>query len=755
MDDDPTKATLLDPSIPLSPSLPSSPEPFPPDKELSCLVKFANLSYRHCEWVPGDWLRSVQPVRLGAYERQYKSSLRHGTLLKPLTQDEAIPDRWTRPEKILDVEFIRGLSGQKVRPALAGELRRVKGVLVKWQGLEYEDITWEDAFDIADPAYSDYLSAYRAWRLAEVAAVESRNLRVPRELGDIRKDLPPFRKLLKQPKSVGTEGRTLLGYQLEGLNWLAWRWWQGKPALLADEMGLGKTVQVAAFLSLIAQRVGASPALLVVPMALIRNWQRELAIWAPRLSVVAYWGSAESRRLQREYEMFGTASDTEGLTRPKPGSLRCHVVLTTYEYMQREGRIFKQVRPWQCVVVDEGQRLKGEGNALWRSMQGLQMEHRVLLTGTPFQNNIQELFQLLHFLDPDQFGDLRAFQEHFSDLDQEKLGELHELLKPLLLRRTKKEVLKNLPPKVEMIVPVSMTPLQRQLYKATFSRNVNVLRAITGSSSSSTANSEDSPTPEAASTVKARTASLHNILMELRKILNHPYLGASAVEEAEVLRAMIESCGKLQFLHIFLQRCKQWGRRVLIFSQMTRLLDILEDYLRAKDIGYQRLDGATGSTERQVRVDAFNAPDSPDLVFLLSTRAGGVGLNLASADTVILYDMDFNPHQDIQALSRAHRYGQDRPVFVYRLVTMGSAEERIMQVAKRKLLLDHLIITRMADENLEPDDVEGIIKHGAKQLFMGGGGGGSNGDGATGSNDRSVVYDGEKVDAMLERSKAE
>lgn len=282
-------------------------------------------------------------------------------------------------------------------------------------------------------------------------------------------------------------------------------------------------------------------------------------------------------------------------------------------------------------------------------------------------------------------------------------------------------------------MPVGMSALQKEIYKGVLARNHKLLQSITNRGGTSS----------------NRKSSLQNILMELRKCLNHPYL-IDGIEPRNlpsmelVHKSLIEAGGKLELLHNMLPKLKQNGHRVLIFSTMTRLLDILEDYLNGERYNYVRLDGSTTSNDRQARIDKYNAPDSDVFVFLLSTRAGGVGVNLATADTIIIYDVDFNPKADMQALSRAHRIGQKNKVLVLKFMTRNSAEERIVQIGKKKMILDHLIVERMEDENLDPVDVESILKFGAKALFE---------EDSTANED--VKYDDAALDALLDRSKIE
>lgn len=308
--------------------------------------------------------------------------------------------------------------------------------------------------------------------------------------------------------------------------------------------------------------------------------------------------------------------------------------------------------------------------------------------------------------------------------------------RPFFLRRTKKEVLTFLPPMAEVIVPVTMSTLQRRLYKSILAMDPALIKSIFR-------NPGD----------KSKTGNLRNVLMQLRKVLGHPFFYSDAIEDrsfdpATLNQNLIEAGSKLGLLNIMLPKLKERGHRVLIFSQFLGMLDVMEDFLNALGMSYQRLDGSTDTQEKQRRIDAYNAPGSRDFAFLLSTRAGGVGINLATADTVIILDPDFNPHQDIQALSRAHRIGQKNKVLVFHLVTRDTAEEKIMQIGKKKLSLDHLIIERMGVEGEEEEevDVESVLKFGARALFE------DEGDGAE---EKRIKYDSDGVDRLLDRSTIE
>lgn len=322
----------------------------------------------------------------------------------------------------------------------------------------------------------------------------------------------------------------------------------------------------------------------------------------------------------------------------------------------------------------------------------------------------------------------------YATLTSENVPHLHELLRKLLLRRTKAQVLTLLPPMAQIIVPVTMSVVQKKLYKSIIAKNTDLIKSIFGGSQRLTKQSD--------------RANLNNILMQLRKCLAHPFVYSREIEErssnaAISHRNLVDASSKLQLLELMLPKLEERGHRVLIFSQFLDMLDMVEDFLDGLGLFYQRLDGNVSSLEKQKRIDEFNAPKSSLFAFLLSTRAGGVGINLATADTVIILDPDFNPHQDIQALSRAHRIGQKKKVLVFQLTTRGSAEEKIMQIGKKKMALDHALIEQMgAAEDDAGMDLESILRHGAEALFQ---------DDDT----HDIHYDSASVDKLLDRSQME
>ena len=419
-------------------------------------------------------------------------------------------------------------------------------------------------------------------------------------------------------------------------------------------MGLGKTIQTITFLySLYKEGHCRGPFLVSAPLSTIINWEREFELWAPDFYVVTYIGDKDSRIVIREHEMSfdeGAIRGGQKASRLR-GNVKFHVLLTSYELISIDAACLGSI-DWAVLVVDEAHRLKNNQSKFFRFLNNYSIQYKLLLTGTPLQNNLEELFHLLNFLCPNKFNDLAVFQNEFADINKEdQVKKLHDMLGPHMLRRLKADVLKNMPSKSEFIVRVELSPMQKKYYKYILTRNFEALNSRAG----------------------GHQVTLLNIMMDLKKCCNHPYLFSAAMMEAPTLpngmyevTALTKASGKLVLLQKMLKLLKEQGHRVLIFSQMTKMLDILEDFLEGEGYKYERIDGGVTGALRQEAIDRFNAPGAQQFVFLLSTRSGGLGINLATADTVIIYDSDWNPHNDIQAFSRAHRIGQANKVMIYR-----------------------------------------------------------------------------------------
>ena len=481
---------------------------------------------------------------------------------------------------------------------------------------------------------------------------------------------------LAQPKLVQGEMRP---YQLIGVHWLVGLYENGLNGILGDEMGLGKTVQSISMLAHLHSQGVHGPFMVVGPLSTLHNWLNEFKKWTPDIHAVIYHGSKQERDA-----LLGAHWRGKGKGWP--------VMITSYEVVIRDMSKLRKIG-WKFMIIDEGHRLKNMNCRLIKDLKAICEEkqcNRLLLTGTPLQNNLTELWSLLNFLLPGIFDDLEAFQEWFNfdftkadnsaeteqtimqeELQHGVVTKLHQILRPFLLRRLKQDVEIGLPKKYEYILFASMTEWQEAMYKD--------LLAKTLSDSS------------------GKQVRLQNVLMQLRKCCNHPYLFEWPLDEAgnEVVDEMLmEASGKMKLLDRILDKLKkEGGHQTLIFSQMTRMLDILEDYLEFKGMKFRRLDGTVAADDRRQAMLEFQSNADID-VFLLSTRAGGLGVNLVAADTVIIFDSDWNPHMDLQAMDRAHRIGQKKTVMVYRLATAATVEEKVLSAAKQKLKLEQLVVSK-------------------------------------------------------------
>ncbi|XP_041379818.1 LOW QUALITY PROTEIN: SWI/SNF-related matrix-associated actin-dependent regulator of chromatin subfamily A member 5-like, partial [Gigantopelta aegis] len=479
-------------------------------------------------------------------------------------------------------------------------------------------------------------------------------------------------------------------YQLRGLNWMISLYENGINGILADEMGLGKTLQTIALLGyMVLMRSVPGPHIVIAPKSTLANWMIECKRWCPSLVVISLIGTQEERARIISEEIL-------------PGEW--NVVVTSYEMVLKEKATFKKFT-WRYMVIDEAHRIKNEKSKLSEIVREFRTTNRLLLTGTPLQNNLHELWALLNFLLPDVFNSSEDFDAWFnkSNLEDSKLVDrLHTVLRPFLLRRLKSDVEKKLPPKKETKIYVGLSKMQRELYTGILLKDIDLVNGAG----------------------RMEKMRLLNIIMQLRKCCNHPYLfdGAEPGPPYTTDSHIIYNSGKMSVLEKLLPKLYEEGSRVLIFCQMTRMLDIIEDYCLWREFPYCRLDGQTPHADRQLAISEFNRPGSEKFIFMLSTRAGGLGINLATADVVILYDSDWNPQVDLQAQDRAHRIGQTKQVKVFRLITEHSVEERIVERAEMKLHLDQVVIQqgRLVDSHkrVGKDEMLQMIRHGADTVFQ-------------------------------------
>ncbi|RUS85614.1 hypothetical protein EGW08_006626 [Elysia chlorotica] len=491
-----------------------------------------------------------------------------------------------------------------------------------------------------------------------------------------------IKEKISEQASIMVNGR-LKEYQLQGLEWLVSLYNNNLNGILADEMGLGKTIQTIALVTYLMEKKHVNgPFLVIVPLSTLSNWLMEFDKWAPSVIKIPYKGSPLIRRALA----------------PQLKSTKFNVLLTTYEYIIKDKATLSKIR-WKYMIIDEGHRMKNHHCKLTVILNTYyNAPNRLLLTGTPLQNKLPELWALLNFLLPSIFKACATFEQWFNapfamtgekvELNQEEtlliIRRLHKVLRPFLLRRLKKEVESQLPDKIEYVIKCDMSALQRLIYTHMQAKGV----MLTDGS-------------ERDKKGKAGAKALMNTIMQLRKICNHPFM-FQHIEEAIAHHfgchgtisgpELYRSSGKFELLDRILPKLKATGHKVLLFCQMTSLMSIMEDYFVYRGFCYLRLDGTTKSEDRGHLLSMFNGKDAPYFIFLLSTRAGGLGLNLQTADTVIIFDSDWNPHQDLQAQDRAHRIGQKNEVRVLRLMTVNSVEERIQAAARYKLNVDSKVI---------------------------------------------------------------
>ncbi|KAH9499746.1 hypothetical protein Btru_077717 [Bulinus truncatus] len=570
-----------------------------------------------------------------------------------------------------------------------------------------------------------------------------------------------------QPKLM--MGGILRPYQIEGYSWLKVMYENAVNGILADEMGLGKTVQCIAILSHLVYMGVPGPFLVCAPLSTIPNWLSEFQLFAPEVPTVLFHGSKDVRlqlgkRINKKHKIRDNV-----FVQP--------VVITSYEMAMCERKTLAK-HEWKYLIVDEGHRIKNTHCRLIRELRMYQSTHRLLLTGTPLQNNLSELWSLLNFLLPEIFDDLGSFETWFdvscmndagSDekiVNQESsdniLSIMHQILSPFMLRRLKSDVDFNIPPKKEIIVYAPLTQKQKEFYSAVIDKSIlnllkpkeevteepvvpactqtgrarrktvktvqyNLFMENEGESKKpkksrvknsekeyeddeadleswvqavSNSNTKQEENKEEKVKTSQVTVKICGVMMQLRKCCNHPYLLEHPIDpktgDLVLNESIVSSSGKMCILDQMLAELKKRGHRVLLFSQMTRMLDLIEDFCHLRGYKYCRLDGSTNIDDRKENMIEFNKPNSDKFIFLLSTRAGGLGINLTAADTVIIYDSDWNPQCDLQAQDRCHRIGQNKPVIVYRFVAANTIDEKIIERAAAKRKLEKIIIHKVA-----------------------------------------------------------
>ncbi|XP_065415312.1 chromodomain-helicase-DNA-binding protein 2 isoform X19 [Chrysemys picta bellii] len=609
---------------------------FDPEKdegEVQYLIKWKSWSYIHSTWESEESLQQQKVKGLKKLENFKKKEDEIKQWLAKVTPEDVeyfscqqelaaeLNKQYQIVERVIAVKTSKSAMGHSEFPAHSRKLSSNEPeYLCKWMGLPYAECSWED----------EALISKKFQHCIDSFSHRNNSKTIPTRDCKVLKQRPRFVALKKQPSYIGGENLELRDYQLEGLNWLAHSWCKNNSVILADEMGLGKTIQTISFLSyLFYQHQLYGPFLIVVPLSTLTSWQREFEIWAPEINVVVYIGDMMSRNTIREYEWIHSQTKR----------LKFNALITTYEILLKDKTVLGSIN-WAFLGVDEAHRLKNDDSLLYKTLIDFKSNHRLLITGTPLQNSLKELWSLLHFIMPEKFEFWEDFEDDHGKGRENGYQSLHKVLEPFLLRRVKKDVEKSLPAKVEQILRVEMSALQKQYYKWILTRNYKALSKGT----------------------RGSTSGFLNIVMELKKCCNHCYL-IKPPEENE----------------------RETGMEMLM-----------------------------------------------DFCFLLSTRAGGLGINLASADTVVIFDSDWNPQNDLQAQARAHRIGQKKQVNIYRLVTKGTVEEEIIERAKKKMVLDHLVIQRMdttgrtvLDNNsgrsnsnpFNKEELTAILKFGAEDLF--------------------------------------
>ncbi|KAL1263327.1 hypothetical protein QQF64_006066, partial [Cirrhinus molitorella] len=540
----------------------------------------------------------------------------------------------------------------------------------------------------------------------------------------------------QQPKLF--TGGVMRWYQVEGIEWLRMLWENGINGILADEMGLGKTIQCIAHIAMMVEKKVLGPFIVVAPLSTLPNWISEFKRFTPEVSVLLYHGPQKERM------------DLVKKIRQPQGPLRmCPVVVTSFEIAMRDRKLLQRFH-WNYMIVDEGHRIKNLNCRLVQELKMLMTDNKLLLTGTPLQNNLSELWSLLNFLLPDVFDDLKSFESWFdistitsdaenivaNEREQNILHMLHQILTPFLLRRLKSDVTLEVPPKKEIVVYAPLTNKQEAFYMAIVNKTIAKLLGqekddsapvpLTSSgrpkrrtrkvvdyyeSNTDSAKELEKYLEKVQKEMDSQTSSsavvdvsmpvdaqvnlkLQNILMLLKRCCNHAYLIEYPLDSSggfKIDEQLVEASGKFLILDRMLPELKKRGHKVLIFSQMTSILDILMDYCYLRGYEYSRLDGSMSYADRDENMKKFSS-DPEVFLFLLSTRAGGLGINLTAADTVIIFDSDWNPQADLQAQDRCHRIGQTKPVMVYRLITANTIDEKILERASAKRKLEKMVI---------------------------------------------------------------
>lgn len=575
----------------------------------------------------------------------------------------------------------------------------------------------------------------RSKQRQEVREVQEPAKKKPRSITDFFK--PKDKKLddetIKNQQPNYLENCVLKPYQLDGLNWLITLYENGLNGILADDMGLGKTIQSIALLAFIYEMDTQGPFLIAAPLSTVDNWISEFGRFAPKIPVLKYYHPQGAKERSKLLKQFFKKTSGQG------------VVITSYEIIIRDADSI-MAKEWKFLIVDEGHRLKNVNCKLIQELKRINTSNRLLLTGTPLQNNLIELWSLLNFIMPDVFADFEMFNKWFDfksldlessskklskvindELEKNLITNLHTILKPFLLRRMKNVVLAGiLPPKREYLINCPLTPIQKRFYrmgltgklkgtifkemvKSFFTLNAEHVGQVSNKSIRDFINYklDGDSTQELPEILRKMNKlylehlskdftniKLQNMMVQLRQVIDSTFLFYFPFINPEdlTLDILLNSSGKLQVLQKLVIPLVQGGHKVLIFSQFIQMLDLIEDWCDLNSLDALRIDGSVDSETRKEQLEKFEKKNTKEKVFLLSTRAAGLGVNLAAADTVVLFDSDWNPQVDLQAMDRCHRIGQTKPVIVYRLCCDNTVEHVILTRATSKRRLEKLVI---------------------------------------------------------------
>ena len=642
--------------------------------------KIKNESYIHCQW--------MNRAQIEEYHNGEK-------ILKKWKREKKKTQQIMEPaeESVKNLQILSAQREDIINPEYFEVFRviaydpEIQKYLVQWSAAfqPSDEFTWESGEDIDNEAalnaFKEREDRYEQVKL--MPKITSVSRQDPNKYFEYTVDnLPKFK-----------DGLELRDYQLEGLNWLRKCWYYHRSSILADEMGLGKTVQGVCIVNEIFRLGIRGPFLAIAPKSTLMQWEREFHAWTD-LNVVRYSDGKQAREYIRKYELFWNRDGKND-----ENYLKFEVMLMNYEkLLTPDVQEIVNRFEWEYVLVDEAHKLKNIQNKTYIIFENLikqgKIKHILLMTGTPMQGQSSAIYGLLHLVDPRTFNDPEGFKEKFDNNENQE--ELQRVLAPYMLRRVKKEVEKTIGTKEENIIEIEISKTQRSLYQKALASQAGQMSDFGLSSS--------------------------NVKMQLRKVCNHPYLLQDRQHQIEDLiepedrsitpgEQLIRSCGKMRFLDELLHKLYQENSKVLIFSQMTQILDILEDYCQYRQYKFERIDGQVKGNKRQQAMDRFNDPKTNTFIFLLCTKAGGQGLNLTAANYVIIYDSDWNPQNDIQAQARCHRIGQKNKVEVFRLVSRGTYETKMLKDSFNKMIRDQILDKKDNEVEINPalDETKYII----------------------------------------------